>query len=384
MQTVNEGLIQAVKENRLEPLKQASSEALQALDARHQSLLFYAVKAKAYDALSFLLHHDLPVNAINRFKETPLHVAAYLGDETALKILLDAGADARCLNDKQQTPLMLAAAKGEKEAFTLLLEQPQRLQTKDERGQNAAFYAIRGRKKSILTALKEAGLSLYTFNHKRQSLLHEAAQVGDTRLFLYLLEEGLNPFISDIYKQTPLHVAVLHQHVEIVEICTDKGVSSYATDHFNLSPYQAAEEYGYQEILAVFERQKNTPEARFQKSQYPLHDAARHQRLDEVFAQLSRLNEDGFDGYGGSVLFYALMHEDAALVHQLLKAKSSIEHYHQAGYDFWLDALRLQNIELLETISQHVRWPESVLEHRVYDDLSNATKAFLERRKNHQ
>ena len=383
MEKLNDVVIQAVKENRIEILRNAHTPQLQALDARHQSLLFYAIKAKSYDALTFLLEVGLPVNATNSFKESPLHVAAYLGDEIALKILLEYEADVRCLNDKQQSALMLSAAKGEKEAFHLLLDQPQRLQTKDEQGQNAAFYAVKGRKRTILKALKHAGLSLFTFNHKRQTLLHEAALVGDTRLFRYLLEEGLNPFISDIYKQTPLHVAVLHQHVEIVEICSDKGVSSYAADHFNLSPYHAAEQYGFQEIITVFERQKNTPEARFQKVEFPLHDAARHQRLDEVFAQISRLDKDVFDGYGGSVLFYALMHEDVALIDQLFKHSSSIASYHQAGYDFWLDAMRLQNIDLLETITRHLPWPDTLLESRIYDDLSNATKVFLERRKDH-
>lgn len=54
--------------------------------------------------LKLLLDANLDPNARNRFQQTPLHLAARLGDEEALLLLLEAAADSEAKDERGMTP----------------------------------------------------------------------------------------------------------------------------------------------------------------------------------------------------------------------------------------------------------------------------------------
>lgn len=324
--------IQVVKQDHVERLLELTdSSVLKTLDARGQNLLFYAIKSQAHKSLVVLIEtHGLDVNQKNRFSESPLHIAAHMGNESAVDILLTHGSDVRVLNDKCQSPLMLAAAKGAKLTVKTLIDHGARVHGHDDLGQSVLFYALRGRKKSIFRQLVEAGASVHEVSIKRQTLMHEVALIGDVRLFLMLKEAGVNPFITDIYRQTSLHVAMQYQHTDLaIQLC-EMGLSSYSQDHFNETPYTLAEKYGNDEMLAYFERQKNDPQQKQKKQDYPLHDALLKGHIDFVLTHLKTHHACSHDASGASLLFYALMLENLSVFEAILASNETLPIFHKS------------------------------------------------------
>ena len=72
------------------------------------------LQESALETVRFLLDLDqgLDINATNRYKQTPLHGAVYLGGTSLVPYLVERGADINAVNARGQTPWLIAA-KGE-------------------------------------------------------------------------------------------------------------------------------------------------------------------------------------------------------------------------------------------------------------------------------
>ncbi len=374
--------IHAVKERSLASLKSVSNkDELKALDQRGQNLLFYAIKSNALEVLYYLIHSaGLDVNQRNQYSETPLHIAAHLGNHDALEILLTHHADVRTINDKCQSPLMLAAAKGAKEAVKNLLDHGARVQGHDDLGQHVLFYALRGRKKSIFKTLVQAGAYPHEVNIKRQSLMHEVAQLGDMRLFDLLREYEVNAMLPDMYHQTPLHLAVIHQHTDMAMQLCELGLSSYTQDRFNETPYRLAERYGNDELLAYFERQKNDPRSKEYKAFYPLHDALLKGQTDFVMAHLKTPAASQYDRHGASLLFYALMQENQTVFEGFLQTHGMPKQFHQhLPYDVAEAVIMMRQDTFVEALLAHESQAFDQLNPKFLVCALNTTKSLLKR-----
>jgi len=72
------------------------------------------------DIAQYLLKAGADVSAVDRYRNTPLHLAAESGHEALALQLLDRGADASAVDSYKRTPLHLAAENGH-EALARLL-----------------------------------------------------------------------------------------------------------------------------------------------------------------------------------------------------------------------------------------------------------------------
>ena len=70
------------------------------------------LQESALETVRFLLDLGLDINATNRYKQTPLHGAVYLGGTSLVPFLVERGADINAVNARGQTPWLIAA-KGE-------------------------------------------------------------------------------------------------------------------------------------------------------------------------------------------------------------------------------------------------------------------------------
>ena len=70
------------------------------------------LQESALETVRFLLDFGLDINATNRYKQTPLHGAVYLGGTSLVPFLVEHGADINAVNARGQTPWLIAA-KGE-------------------------------------------------------------------------------------------------------------------------------------------------------------------------------------------------------------------------------------------------------------------------------
>ena len=117
---------------------------------------------------------------------TPLHFAAFFGQESAARVLLEHHADAAAVtnNSMQVMPLHSAAA---------------------------------GRNLAIARALLEHGAPVNARQQKSWTALHSAAQHGDQPMVELLLKYGANPNAKNDDGLTPDQVAHEKGHMEIAE-----------------------------------------------------------------------------------------------------------------------------------------------------------------------
>jgi uncharacterized protein len=117
---------------------------------------------------------------------TPLHFAAFFGEESVARVLLEHHADAGAVanNPMQVMPLHSAAA---------------------------------ARNLPIVRALLEHGAPVNARQQKGWTALHAAAQQGDQAMVELLLKYGANPNAKNDDGHTPDHIAHEKGHIEIAE-----------------------------------------------------------------------------------------------------------------------------------------------------------------------
>lgn len=90
------------------PLAVEGSDYFHTLDGKNGTALHQAVSDNALEATSYLLEVGAEVDAVEKHRHTPLHIAAACGHPELLEMLLQARADP-CARDRDgQTPVDVA------------------------------------------------------------------------------------------------------------------------------------------------------------------------------------------------------------------------------------------------------------------------------------
>lgn len=171
----------------------------------------------------FSINYDFKTYVFQIFSETPLHLAASLGNQDILKLLLGHGAavNIQCGPDKA-TPLHLAAEDGDIECVKILID---------------------------------AGATVTTRNKKQQTPLHLAALSQSTETIELLLRMKANPNAIDIDGRTPLHSSIVKvtRSCECVRILLDAGAEVNKPDVFGYTPLHLAalNEFPYCVMLLI-------------------------------------------------------------------------------------------------------------------------------------
>ncbi len=101
----------------MEPMNELSAEQTGRVIALAMDL---AREGRTEELLEFL-DHGLPVDSRDEQGNTLVMLAAYHGQEAAVRALVDRGADVDLRNDRDQTPVAGALFKGEEGIVTVLV-----------------------------------------------------------------------------------------------------------------------------------------------------------------------------------------------------------------------------------------------------------------------
>ncbi|MEE9345092.1 MAG: ankyrin repeat domain-containing protein [Methylococcales bacterium] len=120
-----------------------------------ESALVLAVWNNKMLEIKELLQLGVDINTRNHFKQTPLMIAAILGNMNIVTILLENGADFDSIDTNGLTALMLAARNGQLSVAELLLNNGADVNVQDKRGLTALMHAVSfGHEKTVEIILK--------------------------------------------------------------------------------------------------------------------------------------------------------------------------------------------------------------------------------------
>ena len=158
----------------------------------------------------------------NKYGETPLHMASFIGHKDIVKLLLKQGADP---NFKIiETPLHKASAEGHKDIVELLLKHGADPNIKRKYTERTSLHSASERGyKEIVDLLLNQGADPNVKDNRGNTPLSYASGKGNIDIVELLLKHGADPNIKDKYGDTPLHSASYNGHKDIVELLKKYG-----------------------------------------------------------------------------------------------------------------------------------------------------------------
>lgn len=205
--------------------------------------LHVAVEERRKDCAKLLLLSNGSCRAANVRNgsdgDTPLHIAAGLGDEQLVKLLLSKGANKDIRNRVGKTAYDVAAENGNSKLFDAL-----RL------GDNLCAAARKGEVRTIHRLL-ETGANINGRDQNGWTALHRASFKGKIDAVRTLIENGIDVSARDEDGFTALHCAVESGHVEVIELLMKKGAEIEARTNKGVTPLQIADSLNYSGITRI-------------------------------------------------------------------------------------------------------------------------------------
>jgi len=294
-------------------------DVLEFSDTRNQTVLFYAIRQKANYVLEAIINKT-PVNQQNAFLDTPLHIAASIGNVHAIDTLLEHNANPSIMNKKGTTPLMAAARKGSLECVSSLLVDSVDIADQDTFGNTVLFYAVEGNNTEVFNFLVENGASPHRLNNRFETLHHMASKHANLAMVKCLERHRVPLYPLSEYKESPLHHAAKKGKTDIVRVYLERGLSPNKKDGFMKTPFEYGHDFG--DIEMLFTRFTHALDKEKALDEHPLCKALRqgdYETADVLIKEGKNLNDkDCFQNrpvlyiliYGYEPLYKALREKD--------------------------------------------------------------------------
>jgi ankyrin repeat protein len=196
------------------------------------------------DVLNLLLKRGADGNACNKWRETPLLIAANNGHKAAVEALLKSGADPSMCSEAGWSALTFAAHKGYDEIVSLLLNAGAPVNCRVIEDLSTPLHkACAGGKDghlSAVTQLLTGGADVHALNKWRETPLLTAANHGQASAVEALLDAGADPCRCTDTGWSPLSIAAYKGHDDVVELLLEQGAPTEEADPTLSALLQAA------------------------------------------------------------------------------------------------------------------------------------------------
>ncbi|KAL7512181.1 hypothetical protein ACHAXN_010353 [Cyclotella atomus] len=196
------------------------------------------------DVLKLLLEEGADVNACNKWRETPLLIAANNGHADAVRALLRSGADPGLCSEAGWSALTFAAHKGYDEIVQALLDADAPVNCRVTEDLSTPLHkACAGSKPGHLSAvhmLLEGDADVHALNKWRETPLLTAANHGQCEAVEALLDYGADPCKCTDTGWSPLSIAAYKGHDDVVRLLLEEGAPTEEDDPTLSALLQAA------------------------------------------------------------------------------------------------------------------------------------------------
>jgi len=194
--------------------------------------------------LELLLEKGADGNACNKWRETPLLIAANNGHKAAVEALLKHGADPSLCSEAGWSALTFAAHKGYGDIVELLLDDGAPVNCRVTEDSSTPLHkACAGSKPGHLEAVKlllESNADVHALNKWRETPLLTAANHGQGGAVKLLLRAGADPCKCTDTGWSPLSIAAYKGHDEVVKLLLEEGAPTEEADPTLSALLQAA------------------------------------------------------------------------------------------------------------------------------------------------
>ncbi|KAL5248928.1 hypothetical protein ACHWQZ_G017953 [Mnemiopsis leidyi] len=194
------------------------SEHLRDGDMINDSYMHDAARFNNIYALELLLEKGyIDPSRQNVGGNTPLHVAAYNGNNESVELLLNSKSDPSVINEKGELPLHRAVIQGHIGTAKLLI--PVTDINITCKGKSALHTAARTGNVEMIKLLLDNGADIKLLDSKNRSVLHYGAISGNVPTLAFLVKSGLSVTCTDNHNRKPRNVAFCDPAVQFLSQC---------------------------------------------------------------------------------------------------------------------------------------------------------------------
>nr|XP_042902854.1 E3 ubiquitin-protein ligase MIB1 [Parasteatoda tepidariorum] len=265
---VNEELVKAAANGdaqKCEEILKRSEADVNGVFASHTALQA-ASQNGHIEVIKILLRHNADVEIEDKDGDRAVHHAAFGDEPGVMELLARAGADLNARNKRRQTPLHIAVNKGHVGVVRSILE----LGCRPSLQVNILH----------TTLIKMPKNFFFFFCSAMRILISKLPRA-------WVVDEKKD----DGY--TALHLAALNNHVEVAELLVQQGRANMNLQNVNLqTPLHLAVERQHTQIVRLLVREKCNLNIPDKDGDTPLHEALRHHTLSQL-RQLQDMQEGG-------------------------------------------------------------------------------------------
>jgi len=196
------------------------------------------------EVLEILLERGADCNACNKWRETPLLIAANNGHRLGVAALLKHGADPSLCSEAGWSALTFAAHKGYDDIVALLLRAGAPVNSRVSEDLSTPLHkACAGSKPGHLASVKlllDAAADVHALNKWRETPLLTAANHGQSGAVEVLLSHGADPCKCTDTGWSPLSIAAYKGHDDVVRLLLEEGAPTEEDDPTLSALLQAA------------------------------------------------------------------------------------------------------------------------------------------------
>jgi ankyrin repeat protein len=223
------------------------SVKIDAVDQDGNQPLHLACRQSHTKIVKWLLQHDADINAMNKYKQSPLHMAAGSSKDSPelCKSLLTDGATLDAKDENADQPMHLACRQYRINTIRVLLSYGANFNSFNNKGKTP-LHCLWTEHQSALKSMIDAGFDVNTADAGGNSCLHLVCEAGVTAIVQVLLCCSANVLSKNNDNETPLHKAAscLSDCPKVCLLLMRSGAEVNALDNNGDTPLHVALQHG--------------------------------------------------------------------------------------------------------------------------------------------